>query len=126
MFRPDIEPVRMNQLPKLVEELFGPTYRSHHLGLPGRWGGESQTELDLGEDVKLKEFVSVLRFRTPDCHLGPWEIWSSDNPVVAYRLNYEGHPSLSTLWALGDSLQRQDLSRIHADDFSGERTRLAC
>lgn len=51
----------------------------------------------------------MLRFRTPDCHLGPWENWSSDNPVVAYRLNYVGHPSLSAVWALGDSFQLLEL-----------------
>ena len=107
----DIIPVRLSELPSLMEEFFEPGYRFHRLGMPGHWGGSDLSKLDLASTVGANEFGQTFGFRSPDGRLHPVHQWADENPVIAQRVNFTCSPALSSLWALGTGDQQRRITQ---------------
>lgn len=112
---PDVEPIRLDSLLEVVEELFGADYESHRLGTPGRWGGSDLERLGLDGPVERSNFENLFSFHDPKGRIPTPEGWMEGNPVVAQRLTFEAKPEITTLWALGNPRQRQEIASSHAN-----------
>lgn len=117
--RSDIMPVRLSQLPELMEELFGYDRYVHQYGFDGLWGGSDLARLQLDEisvelGVEQESFENIFSFRSPaGDHLPPQE-WCETDPVVAQRINFSGNPHVSTLLGLGG--QPRSMEFVEARD----------
>lgn len=109
----DIEPIRLDSLLEVIEDLFGADYESHRLGTPGRWGGSDLQRLGLDGPVERSHFENLFTFHDPQGRIRTPDGWMLDNPVVAQRLTFEARPEVTTLWALGDPQQQQELASSH-------------
>ena len=114
----DIEPIHLDRLLEVVEELFGADYGSRRLGTPGRWGGSDLQRLGLDGPVERFHFENLFTFHDPHGRIRTPEGWMTDNPVVGQRLTFEAKPEISALWALGNPRQRQEVASSHANAVS--------
>ncbi len=109
----DIEPIHLDSLLEVIEELFGADYESHRLGTPGWWGGSDLQRLGLERPVERPDFENLFTFHDPQGRIPTPEGRMDNNPVVAQRVTFEARPEVTTLWALGDPQQQQELASSH-------------
>lgn len=105
----DIQPVRLSELPNLVEEFFARGYREHRFGLGGTWMGSDLSWLRLDRSVDRETFGKVFSFRSPAGDQLPPPEWSETDPIVAQRINFTGNPLVSRLWGLSSPARRLSL-----------------
>lgn len=97
----DVQPVRLSELPNLIEEFFGLGYRDNRLGFGGLWAGSDMARLGLDRSVDRETFGNIFSFRSPAGDQLPLREWRETDPVIAQRVNFTGNPLVSTLWGLG-------------------------
>ncbi len=105
----DIKPVRLSELPALLDEFFGLAYRENRLGIGGTWDGSGFAAMGLNPSVDRETFVNVFSFRSPAGDHGPSRQWREEDPIIAHRITYSGNPLVSKLWGLGNPEQRKAL-----------------
>lgn len=97
----DVQPVRLSELPSLIDEFFGLGYRENRLGFGGLWAGSDIARLGLDRSVDRETFGNIFSFRSPEGDQLPPREWRETDPVIAQRINFTGNPLVSTLWGLG-------------------------
>lgn len=107
----DVKPVRLSELPSLIQEFFSPDYVLNRNGLAGVWRGSDFPVLRTVPEMTKENFANVFSFHSWNGKNGPSKSWQESNPVIAQRLTFDSSPELSTLWALGDQQQRLDIIR---------------
>lgn len=105
----DVQPVRLSELPNLIEEFFGQDYRQHRLGLGGTWMGSHLSWLRLDQAVDREAFGNVFSFRSPAGDQRPTPEWSATDPIIAHRITFTGNPLVSRLWGLATPGRRMSL-----------------
>ena len=101
----DIKPVRLSELPALLDEFFGLAYRVNRLGIGGIWDGSGFASMGLNRAVDRETFVNVFSFRSPAGDHGPSQQWREQDPIIAQCITYTGNPLVSKLWGLGNPEQ---------------------
>jgi len=105
----DVQPVRLSELPNLMEDFFGQDYRQHRLGLGGTWMGSHLSWLRLDQAVDREAFGNVFSFRSPAGDQLPPPEWSETDPIIAQRITFTGNPLVSRLWGLASPGRRLSL-----------------
>jgi len=99
--------------------VFASRFANHQLGKAGTWQGEAVNRLKLENPVDVREFLHLLRGRTPDGRGQLLTQPTEDRRLLGWRMTISTSPSLSALWALVDRRTRTEIEKLFLASVRG-------